>query len=41
MISGKNGKECGELGSIVAGEIISHIGARPQKDIKYLLKNLG
>jgi sugar/nucleoside kinase (ribokinase family) len=30
--------ECGRAGSIVAAEVISHVGARPQVDLKKLLK---
>ena len=35
--SGKSPEKCGEYASIVSGEIISHIGARPQKDLKTLI----
>tara|TARA_A100001011_G_scaffold2339_1_gene2777 strand:- start:330 stop:1304 length:975 start_codon:yes stop_codon:yes gene_type:complete len=35
--SGKPPELCGEYASIVSGEIISHIGARPQKDLKKLI----
>lgn len=31
--------ECGRIGSIAAAEIISHVGARPQTDMKQLLRD--
>ncbi len=35
---GKSLEECGKIASIMAGEIISHVGARPQRDLVELLK---
>lgn len=31
---------CGRIGSIVAAEIISHVGARPESDLKELIRKL-
>ncbi len=31
--------ECARIGSIVAAEAISHVGARPQTDLRKLLKD--
>lgn len=36
---GKLLAECGRIGSIAAAEVISHVGARPQKDLKQLLRD--
>ncbi len=36
---GKTLAECGRIGSIAAAEVISHVGARPQTDLKKLLKD--
>jgi sugar/nucleoside kinase (ribokinase family) len=36
---GKTPAECGRLGSICAAEVIAHVGARPQTDLKQLLKD--
>jgi len=36
---GKPLAECGRIGSIAAAEIISHVGARPQTDMKQLLRD--
>lgn len=33
-------KTCGRIGSIVAAEIISHVGARPETDLQELIKKL-
>ena len=33
-----NVKKCGMIGSIVASEIISHIGPRPIKNLKELIQ---
>ena len=32
---------CGQMGCVAAGEIISHIGARPEADLKNLFKEAG
>lgn len=34
---GRNLHDCGRMGSIAAGEIVSHIGARPEADLKALV----
>lgn len=34
---GKDAKTCGEWGALAAAEIISHVGARPQTELKQLL----
>ena len=34
---GKPVAECGRIGSIAASEVIAHVGARPQSDMKQLL----
>ena len=31
---------CGKIGSVAASEIISHFGARPEKDLYTLIKGL-
>lgn len=31
---------CGKLGAITAGEVISHVGARPEADLKALIKGV-
>ena len=39
-----NGKDlgtCGRLGSLAAGEVISHLGARPEKELATLAKEAG
>lgn len=33
-------KECAELGSMAAGEVISQVGARPQSDLKQLIADI-
>jgi len=35
---GKSMAECGRIGSIAAAEVIAHVGARPQMDLKQLLQ---
>ncbi|MDI1226715.1 MAG: adenosine kinase [bacterium] len=35
---GKPLAECGRIGSIAASEVIAHIGARPQRDLKTMLQ---
>ena len=39
-VSGGDASKCGLIGSIVAGEIISHIGARPKSNLKDIIKNI-
>ena len=36
---GKSLAECGRIGSIMAAEIIAHLGARPQRSLSQLLKD--
>ena len=35
---GKSLFDCGRIGAMAAGEIISHFGARPAEDLKKLMK---
>ncbi|MCC6007469.1 MAG: adenosine kinase [Rhodobacteraceae bacterium] len=37
MIEGRPWAECARMGCIAAGEVISHIGARPEADLKALM----
>lgn len=39
-IKGLDLSKCGSIASIVAGEIVSHFGARPEEDLKSLIKGL-
>jgi len=41
LTSGQSLEECGKLGALAASEIISHIGARPEADLKELAKKKG
>ncbi|MCL4376962.1 MAG: adenosine kinase, partial [Actinobacteria bacterium] len=41
LIKGKDLYICGKMGSILAAEAISHIGARPEMSLDELLKNKG
>jgi len=38
VVSGKDAAECGRLGNVLAGEAISHVGARAQVDLKALVR---
>jgi fructokinase len=40
LAAGKSLKQCGTLGSIAAAEVISHFGARPQRDLSQELRKL-
>ncbi len=40
LTAGKTLKQCGRLGSIAAAEIISHYGARPQRDLSREMAHL-
>ena len=40
LVSQKHPSICGKIGSIAASEIISHFGARPEKDLYTLVKGL-
>ena len=41
LSTGKDLETCGRLGHICAGEVISHVGPRPQTNIMALFKNAG
>jgi sugar/nucleoside kinase (ribokinase family) len=41
LTHGYDPENCGRLGGLCAGEIISHMGARPQADLKLLAKAAG
>jgi sugar/nucleoside kinase (ribokinase family) len=41
LTSGFSLESCGKLGALAASEIISHIGARPEVDLKELAKSKG
>lgn len=41
LTSGQDLESCGRLGALAASEIISHIGARPEKNLKVLAKTDG
>jgi sugar/nucleoside kinase (ribokinase family) len=41
LTSGQSLEACGKLGALAASEIISHIGARPEADLKELAKMKG
>jgi sugar/nucleoside kinase (ribokinase family) len=41
LTHGYDPARCGQLGGLCAGEIISHIGARPQADLRLLVKEAG
>jgi sugar/nucleoside kinase (ribokinase family) len=41
LTHGYDPESCGRLGGLCAGEIISHLGARPQIDLKILVKEAG
>ena len=41
LVNGKDLATCGRMGCIAAGEIISHIGARPDQDLKVLFADAG
>ncbi len=38
LVEGRDVAACGRMGCLAAGEIISHIGARPQQDLKAMFK---
>ncbi len=37
---GKNLYQCGKLGALCAGEVISHYGARPERDLRVFLEQI-
>jgi sugar/nucleoside kinase (ribokinase family) len=41
MTHGRDLRDCGRMGCVAAGEVISHIGARPQRDLKALFAEAG
>ena len=41
LTTGKDMATCARLGSLAAGEIISHIGARPQANLAEMAKTAG
>ncbi|MBV1865610.1 MAG: adenosine kinase [Rhodobacteraceae bacterium] len=41
LVNGKDTLTCGRMGCVAAGEIISHIGARPEADLKELFRAEG
>ncbi len=41
LTHGYDPESCGRLGGLCAGEIISHLGARPQADLRLLAKEAG
>ena len=41
VVTGKDPLTCGQMGCVAAGEIISHIGARPEVDLTGLFKQHG
>jgi fructokinase len=41
LTAGRPLAQCGRLGSIAAAEVISHFGARPQRDLREEVAALG
>ena len=41
LTSGRDLATCASMGCVAAGEIIGHIGARPETDLKTLMKERG
>ncbi len=41
VVTGRDPLTCGQMGCVAAGEIISHIGARPEADLTELFKQHG
>lgn len=41
LVHGRNMLTCGTMGCVAAGEAISHIGARPEEDLKELFARFG
>ena len=41
LTSGLSPEQCGQAGCIAAGEVISHIGARPEADLKAMMAQAG
>ena len=40
LAEGRNLATCARIGSVTAGEIISHMGARPEADLKALVAGI-
>ena len=38
LVQGKGMEECGALGNLIAGEVITHLGARPDVDLKKFIE---
>ena len=36
---GRNLHDCGRMGAVAAAEVISHLGARPEADLRVLVSN--
>ena len=41
LAQGREPEVCARIGSVAAGEIISHMGARPEADLKALVAGVG
>jgi len=41
LTHGRDLETCGKLGSLCAGEVIGHFGARPETSLKILAKSAG
>jgi sugar/nucleoside kinase (ribokinase family) len=41
LTSGADPERCAQLGGLCAGEVISHLGARPEKDLRTLAAEAG
>lgn len=41
LVEGRDVAACGRMGCLAAGEVISHIGARPQQDLKAMFREDG
>ena len=41
LTHGRDLNTCGRMGCLAAGEVIGHIGARPQQDLKALFRDNG
>jgi sugar/nucleoside kinase (ribokinase family) len=41
LATGRDLETCGRLGSLAAGEVISHFGARPEADLAALVAQRG
>ncbi|MEM8753056.1 MAG: adenosine kinase, partial [Pseudomonadota bacterium] len=41
LVAGRDLGTCASMGCVAAGEVISHIGARPEADLKALMSARG